>query len=240
LSYDAYSELSGNFLFGTAVNDTVTMTRYIGLNLSKAPFDDVLVRQAIAYAIDKATICSAVFQGIEQPAETLFKADKPYCDVDQTTYVFDLDKANALMDEAGWLDNDGDGIREKGGQKLEFTLIYYTQSGSIDDAVLTIANQLSEIGFQVTPSGTDMMSWFGVIGSGDYGMTMYGTYGGAYDPSTVMSNINPDDGSDPVVIQVASALFGSNALILELDCTAIWHEYRKSMPMCWERLPTRP
>ena len=168
---------------------------------------------------DKDTICSAVFQGIEQPAETLFKTDKPYCDVDQTTYAFDLDKANMLMDEAGWLDNDGDSIREKDGQKLEFTLIYYTQSGSIDDAVLAIANQLSEIGFQVTPSGTDMMSWFGVIGSGDYGMTMYQTYGGAYDPSTVMSNINPDDGSDPVAIQVAAALEGGNALILELDST---------------------
>ena len=51
LSYDAYNELSGNPLFGTAVNNNVTMTRYIGLNLSKAPFDNVLVRRAIAYAI---------------------------------------------------------------------------------------------------------------------------------------------------------------------------------------------
>lgn len=219
LSYDAYSELSGNPAYGTAVNDNVTMTRYIGLNLSKAPFDDVRVRQAVSHAIDKDTICSSVFQGIEQPAETLFVSDKPYCDVDQTTYAYDLVKANKLMDEAGWLDDDGDGIREKAGQTLAFTLIYYPQSGSLDDAVLAIADQLAQIGFKVTPSGSDMMSWFGVIGSGDYGMTMYATYGGAYDPSTVMSNMNPDDGSDPVAIQVASSLEGDNALILELNST---------------------
>ncbi len=219
LSYDAYNELSSDSLFETVVNDKETMTRYLGLNLSKAPFNDVRVRRAIAHALDQDTICAAVFQGIEQPAETLFNADKPYCDVEQTTYQFDLDKAKSLMDEAGWIDSDGDGVREKDGQKLEFSLTYYTQIGSLDDAMLVIANQLAEIGFQITPKGTDMMSWFGVIKSGDYGITAYQTYGGAYDPSTVMSNMNPDDGSDPVAAQVASALEGGNALILELDST---------------------
>ncbi len=220
LSYDAYSELSGDSAFGTAVDEAGTMTRYLGLNLSKAPFDNILVRQAIAYALDKETLCASVFQGIEQPAETLFAADEPYCDVDQTTYAYDLAKANEFMDEAGWLDSDGDGIREMDGQKLEFTMIYYTQIGSMGDAVLAIADQLAEIGFKITTNGTDMMTWYSAVGSGDYDMSMCQTYGGAYDPSTVMTNMNPDLGADPIVMQVASFLEDGNALILELDSTS--------------------
>ena len=220
LSYDGYSELSGDSTYGTAINDEGTMTRYIGLNLSQAPFDDVRVRQAIAYALDKDTLCSSVFQGIERPADKLFMTDKPYCDVEQAIYPFNLEKANELMDEAGWVDGDGDGIREKDGRKLEFTLIYYTQIGSLDDAILTIGSQLSEIGFSITPSGADMMTWFGTVSSGDYAITIYQTYGGAYDPSTQVTNMNSDIGADPVAMQVPSFLEGGNALIAELNSTS--------------------
>ncbi len=219
LSYDAYGEISGEDAFARAVDNSGTMTRCIGMNLSKPPFDDANVRRAMAYALDQGAICDAVFQGVELPAETMFEKSKMYCDVAQTTYEFDLDKANALMDEAGWIDSDGDGIREKDGQKLEFTIIYTQSIGSLDNAVLAIASQLSKIGFKITPNGTDMMTWFGTIGSGEYTLALYQTYGGAYDPTTVMTNMNADGSSDPVARQISTLLEGGNALILELNST---------------------
>lgn len=219
LSYDAYSELSQDDAFVTTVNDKGTKTRYVGFNLSVTPFDDIRVRQAVAYALDNETLCTSVFQRIEKPADSLFEADKPYCDVEQTAYSFDLDKAKSLMDEAGWIDSDGDGVREKDGQTLELTMPYKQGSASLDDAVLVIASQLSEIGFKITPSGTDMMTWWGLLVAGDYEITINATYGGAYDPSTYMTNINPDTSTDPIVKQFASALEGGNAMILELDNT---------------------
>jgi len=220
MSYDAYGELSGDGDFGTAVNDSGSLTRYLGLNLSKAPFNDVNVRKAVAYALDQDALCSAVFQGVELPAETLFAKNRPYCDVPQTTYAFNLDKAKGLLDEAGWVDSDGDGIREKDGQKLEFTMNYTKSIGSVDDAALAIASQLSQIGFKITPNGTDMMTWFGAIQVGAYELTIYQTYGGAYDPTTVVSNMNPDTSTDPIAVQVASVLEGGNAVITELNSTA--------------------
>lgn len=219
MTYDAYEELSQDKSFGTAVNDKASLTRYMGLNLSKVPFNDSKVRQAVAYALDQDTLCSTVLQGIEQPAETLFERSKPHCDVEQTTYEFDLDKANALMDEAGWIDSDGDGIREKDGQKLELTMSYTTDYGALDDMALTIASQLQKIGFKLTPNGTDMMTWFGAMTSGNYEITIYQSYGGAYDPSSMMTNMNSETSTDPVAMQFSSFLPGGNNLIAELDST---------------------
>lgn len=218
LSYDAYGELSQEEAYGTAINEKASMTRYLGLNLSKAPFNDLKVRQAVAYALDQDTICSTVMQGIELPAETLFESSRPHCSVKQTTYAFDLEKANQLMEEAGWVDTDGDGIHEKDGQKLEFTMPYTTDYGTLDDMVLTIASQLQKIGFKITPNGTDMMTWFGAATSGEYEITLYQTYGGAYDPSTVMTNIHPTMSTDPVAKQFAAYVGGAKT-IEELDST---------------------
>lgn len=220
LSYDAYGELSGDSAYGAIVNEKGTQTRYLGFNLSRVPFDDILVRQAVAYALDNETICASVFQGIEKPAETLFESDKPYCNTDQTTYLFDLEKAKALMDEAGWIDSNGDGVREKDGQTLEYNMKYMQGLGNLDDAVLAIASQLAEIGFKIIPAGTDMMTWLGGLSSGDYEITMYQTYGGAYDPSTVVTNMNPDTSTDPIAMQFASALEGGNTLLTELESTS--------------------
>jgi len=65
LSCDAYGELSGDGAYGAAVNEKGTQSRYLGYNLSKVPFDDILVRQAVAYTLDNENICASVFQGIE-------------------------------------------------------------------------------------------------------------------------------------------------------------------------------
>ena len=219
LSYDAYSELSGDSSFGTAIDDKGTLTRYLGVNLAKAPFDDVRVRQAIAHALDKDILCSSVFQGIEQPADKMFMTSKPYCDVEQETYPFDLDKANELMEAAGWIDSDGDGVREKDSKKLEFEIIYSIEGDNLNDAVLAIASQLSEIGFSLTSNGTDIMTWLGAIGAGEYDINMYQTYGGAYDPNTLMTNMNSDVSQDPGLFLISSYLEGGNDLILELDGT---------------------
>ena len=220
LSYDGCSELSKNDAYGTVVNDNGTMTRYLGFNLNAAPFNDIRIRQAVAYAIDRDTLCSSVFQGIEKPADTLFQADKPYCDVSVTTYDFDLNRARALMDEAGWIDSDGDGVREKDGMTLELQLPYLRGMTTLDDAALAISSQLSEVGFKLIPSGNEMMTWFSILMAGDYQITMYQTYGGAYDPSTVVTNMNPASSTDPIAVQVASALEGSDVLFAELNSTS--------------------
>ena len=74
---------------------------------------DVKVRQAIAYAIDKEAITTDLLSGLTDPASTLWE-NTPYQDPSLTPYAYDPDKANALLDEAGWVDSNSDGTREIG------------------------------------------------------------------------------------------------------------------------------
>ena len=67
-----------------------------------------------------------------------------------------VDQAKAILEEAGWKDTDGDGIREKDGQKAEFT-VYYKASASERQAIaVTVAEQAKELGIEITPQGA---SW---------------------------------------------------------------------------------
>jgi peptide/nickel transport system substrate-binding protein len=83
---------------------------WLAMNTTKGPTADVRVRQAIAYAVDKNFILKAIMQGTAIEASTGIHPDSPFYISDVETYPLDLDKANALLDEAGFA-KDGDGTR---------------------------------------------------------------------------------------------------------------------------------
>jgi len=116
----------------------------------KGPFfDDIRVRQAVAYAINADEIIQSVFQGLAVrnygPIPTGHFAYNP--DIEEFGYHYDPDKAKALLDEAGWTEG-GDGVREKDGVKLE-PLLWTWNAGNNVNSVQVIQNQLSAVGFGV-------------------------------------------------------------------------------------------
>lgn len=215
ISADGYAELAADPAFGTAINDEPSLTNYIGFNMSKAPFDDVNVRMAIAYAVDNDTISENVFGGTMLPAKSLFAKSKPYCSVETAEYEYSPERAAELLESAGWVDSDGDGVREKDGAALEITFSYTSDYGSLGDAALSIASQLEAVGFKVEVSDTDMMTYYNTIVGGDYDAAWWRTYGGSFDPFTVMANINPETSADPIAAQFNS--FIPDGMIAELD-----------------------
>ncbi|WP_054864251.1 ABC transporter substrate-binding protein [Methanosarcina barkeri] len=70
---------------------------------------------------------------------------------DLEPYKQDYKKADSLLTEAGWIDTDGDGIRDKDGQKLELTLMTFSTRPGLPPMAEAIAAQLSKIGIKVTP-----------------------------------------------------------------------------------------
>ena len=149
--------------------------------------------------------------------DTFFSRDLPYCDVEQTVYGFDLDHANQILDEAGYVDTDGDGIREKDGVKLSAAFLYQTGTASDDNMVVYICDQASKIGIELIPQSAQMMDWYAMIQSGDYGLTIFKTQGGYYDPAMVITNINPSTSMDPILMQIGASQPELAALVDELD-----------------------
>lgn len=101
-----------------------TFTDFLQFNCNKTPFNDTKVRQSIAYAIDTEALVNEVLDGVGKPAAGRpYSPAMMYSDPNLKTYTPDLDKAKALLKEAGWEDSDGDGIVEKDGNVLNVTLL---------------------------------------------------------------------------------------------------------------------
>ena len=80
---------------------------WIAMNTTKGPLADKRVRQAIAYSIDRNFVLNALLQGTAAPSLTGIHPDSPFANTDVNAYDIDLDKANALLDEAGFpMDSD--------------------------------------------------------------------------------------------------------------------------------------
>jgi peptide/nickel transport system substrate-binding protein len=83
--------------------------QYIGVNLRDPILKDVRVRQAIAYAIDRHAIIEYLRRGLASPAAGLLPPVSWAFDPGVFTFTYDPAKARALLDQAGYLDPDGDG-----------------------------------------------------------------------------------------------------------------------------------
>lgn len=219
LSAEGYTEISQDAAFGHAMDDSTNQTRYLGMNLNKAPFNDPLVREAVSYAVNQQELETSVFDGLETAAETLFTNEKPNCGVEVKTYPTDMEKAKQLMKEAGYEDTNDDGILEKDGTSLAIHFNYSQSLASVDNAVLSIAASLKELGFDVTIDAVDMNTWYGALMAGEYDLTFYNTAGGSFDPATDMSNMAPGAMGDPILCQF-SAFFENPEIFAELDSTS--------------------
>ena len=220
ISAESFEQMEQTEGFQAQADEKSLQTYYVGYNLSDPIFGDQTVREAISSAVDKDAIVESIYGGLYDKADTFFSRSLPYCDVEQTVYNFDLDHANQILDEAGYTDTDGDGIREKDGVKLSASFMYQTGSASDDNLVVYICDQASKIGIELTPQSAQMMDWYAMVQSGEYGLTIFKTQGGYYDPASVVTNINPATSMDPILIQIGVSQPEIAALVDELDSSA--------------------
>ena len=101
-------------------------------NTQISKLSDVRVRQALMYALDRRSFLQLEYgsdQLVALGMAPISKTSWAYPGDDKlNAYEFDLDKAAALLDEAGWVDSDGDGIRDKDGEALELTWLVYPEA----------------------------------------------------------------------------------------------------------------
>lgn len=111
---------------------------------------DLAVRRALNYAIDREALIEHVLNGYGTPAYSVSDG-MPWASDDMKVET-DQAYAKKLMEEAGWTLG-SDGVYTKGGTRAAFTL-YYSSNDSVRQALATeVANQVAEVGIEVTVSG---------------------------------------------------------------------------------------
>jgi peptide/nickel transport system substrate-binding protein len=150
-------------------------------------FSDRRVRQAFAYAIDRERI-SALYGPAGRATSNMLVSPSVYASPN-TDYEFDLEKAAALLDEAGWSDTNGDGIRDQDGVKM--SVVFQTSvNKERQEAQRIVKEALESIGVEVELKIIDSSIFFG--SDPDNPNTRYHFYADLEEFAT--GNLSPDPG----------------------------------------------
>ncbi len=113
-------------------------------------FKDRRLRQALLYALDREAIVTEYLRGMGIVAHSPILPDTWAYAADVTRYEYNPDQARALLEKAGWVDRDGDGVREKNGQVLRFSL--YGDDDPVRAAILNaVAEYWRAVGVEAVP-----------------------------------------------------------------------------------------
>ncbi len=152
---------------------------YLGYNLRRPMFQDKRVRQALSYAIDKQEIIDGVLLGLGQVASGPYKPGSWANSSKVPRYRYDPERARALLAEAGWQDSDGDGVVDREGKPLTFTIVTNQGNDQRVKAGEIIQRRLSEVGVKVKLRVVEWAAFLKeFINPGNFDATILGWSGG--------------------------------------------------------------
>lgn len=126
----------------------------VALNTTRAPFNDTKVRQAFIHGANTEAAVKSAYLGVFDWEPGPVSSTTPYFDKGlRSFYEHDPERANTLLDEAGWTQRDADGYRTKDGKRLTAELVYSSDTGDTPPADVTLFQNIQsaekEIGFDV-------------------------------------------------------------------------------------------
>ncbi|HEX8921555.1 MAG TPA: ABC transporter substrate-binding protein [Pyrinomonadaceae bacterium] len=152
---------------------------YLGFNVQDAPLDNVKLRQAIAYAIDRETIIHDLLLGQAKVAHSILPEDSWAYSPGQK-YVYDPQRAKQLLDEAGFRDPDGDGPQLRLKTPINFRIS--SSSVATRQYVDVIRDYLKQVGIPVTIDTVETNTLLSQLRLGEFQMTTSRWVGGNQDP----------------------------------------------------------
>jgi len=155
------------------------------LNTARPPTDELAVRQALITATDRATIAETIF-GTWSPVAyaPLSAVSKGYPSGFEAWYPYDPERARALLEEAGWRDADGDGVRERDGVALRLDL-YYMGWGLVPEVVQMLESAWAAIGVGVNAQPVSYPAALEAARNGEHHAIPFNLFG--TDPSLLES-----------------------------------------------------
>lgn len=185
---ETYTKFLNLSEFKTKVSEPIS-SRVMMINTQDEILGDVRLRKALQYATDRETISKSIFLGIEDPAYTLFSSEVPYADIGLTPYEYNLEKAKELLNEAGWVEVNGQSYRQKDGRELAFTLHY--SSDNVTDKTIAefYKGELAKIGINLEIIGEEAQAYTDRAKSGNFDIIFNESWGKPYDPQSFLASM---------------------------------------------------
>lgn len=149
-------------------------TVYLGFNCEKAPFNNVKVRQALNHAIDKDSIVAVVLEGKGQVINTVLAPDMPGANNEINYYKYDMEKAKALLTEAGFPNG--------------FKANLVASGDANNKAAQLIQANYAQLGVTVDISIMEFGALLDYLNLGEQDMYIL-SYGAAGNPDSTMTNV---------------------------------------------------
>jgi len=151
--------------------EAIAPVYFLEFNLRKEVFKDVRVRQAIAYAIDRKFITEKLHSGFSKAATGPLHSSFPWYTDQVNTYPTNLEKANQLLDEAGY-------PKKADGYRFSASIAWYPgEPDSMDTLAAYMKPQLKKVGIDVQlKPPADFVSWYKHVAGWQHDMTMSNIY----------------------------------------------------------------
>lgn len=154
---------------GTKIDTMISTDRqYMITNMQKEPWNDVRVRQAVAYALDRDEMVKKAHKGFAERAEGFYTPSVEWAYTDEYKMPEkDIEKAKQLLDEAGYLP-DSNGVRIKDAEIVIFQFAVFTEIAKIAQA------NLREIGIETNITTLEYAAWDERLNQGEFDIAIIG------------------------------------------------------------------
>jgi nickel transport system substrate-binding protein len=187
VSLDTFKQLKSTGKYETRVSEPIA-TRQLVMNTKTEQLSDERVRQALHYGFNKEALVKGVTSGLEEKADHILPANLPYTkDVDVKLVKYNVEKAMALLDKAGWKLPKGKTVREKDRKLLEIDLMY-DSAESIQKAMAeTLQSEWAAIGVKLNIEGVELPDQVQRFKDNKFDINFYSNFGAPYDPHTFLN-----------------------------------------------------
>ncbi|HXF83712.1 MAG TPA: ABC transporter substrate-binding protein [bacterium] len=161
---------------------------YLNMNMADPIIREARVRRALAHLIPQRTIVRQIYREMDRPATSvLLPAWSGVYTEEIAQPGHDIARAKALLAEAGWTDSNGDGVLDRGGQRLTITLRTHSEDPNRVQVVELLLSILRSFGVDARVEITEFPGLLQALLSGNYQVVLVGWLG-LVDPDRGMYN----------------------------------------------------
>lgn len=150
------------------------LVEYIGINTQNEPMDDPLVRQALSYALDRESVIEGIFNGSGRKAQGILPPGMVGYDEDLEGYEYDMERAEELLEEAGYSDG------------FDISIAVNDESDERIDMAIYLQETLSELNINLDVQQMEWGAFLEATGNGEYDMFTYSWNNSTADPDNAI------------------------------------------------------